>query len=103
MKELLDTVKERQKRTIQRKVDKGVLDYDARANVFVYKEDGALFKMGEDEEGDRGSEEEDSDAEVSEQRGKETKSEDSLEDAKEDSYYGESTDRSFVTDSSFMS
>jgi len=28
------------------------LDYDPQQNVFVYKEDGALFKMGEENEDD---------------------------------------------------
>jgi len=52
MTELLNTLKERQKRTIQRKLDNEVLDYDPQQNVFVYKEDGALFKMGEENEDD---------------------------------------------------
>jgi len=43
MVEILETLKERQKRTIMRKMKAGEIDFDAKKDQFIYTEDGREF------------------------------------------------------------
>lgn len=56
MIELLDTLKERQKRTIQRKLKSGEIEYDGDKKCFVYSESKNEFDLGQgdkDSQGDK--------------------------------------------------
>jgi hypothetical protein len=55
---LLQSLKEREKRTIQRKLKAGVLEFDPGSKQFVYAEDGRQFKMEDEQDSDPEDEEE---------------------------------------------
>lgn len=51
MVETLQTLKERQKRTIMRKLKSGILDFNAESNQFYYTEDGRALNLDSSMEG----------------------------------------------------
>ena len=68
MVEILNTLKERQKRTIARKLKKGEIDFDKERDCFIYVEGGEEFEIGggdkdsgDDDFGDEEEKKDDSD------------------------------------------
>lgn len=50
--EIIDSLKERQKRTILRKITAGEIEFDPKREVLVYAEGGKDFDLGGDKEED---------------------------------------------------
>ena len=59
--EIIQSLKERQKRTIIRKIKNGEIEFDPKRNVLVYAADGKDFELGEEEGSDDDNEERKSD------------------------------------------
>ena len=59
--EIIQSLKERQKRTIIRKIKNGEIEFDPKRNVLVYAADGKDFELGEEEGSDGDNEERKSD------------------------------------------
>lgn len=59
MQELLNTLKEREKRSLTRRIERGEIEFDLRRDCFVFAEDGKELKLGSDgEDSENGSGEE---------------------------------------------